>query len=99
MVWWSTRRGGSMRPRPSGSGRRVRDEAASAADHLQTVDASRPISMSSLNTELAEILSTVERPGDFFASGTVEMLAPRLEVEGVGQIALPLLPVQAEQLV
>ena len=55
--------------------------------------------MSSLNTELAKVLSTVEHPGDFFASGTVEMLAPRLEVEGVGQIALPLLPVQAEQLV
>ena len=27
------------------------------------------------------------------------MLAPRLEVEGVGQVALPLLPVQAEQLI
>jgi predicted 2-oxoglutarate/Fe(II)-dependent dioxygenase YbiX len=55
--------------------------------------------MSSLNSKIAKVLSTVERPGDFFASGTVEMLAPRLEVEGVGQIALPLLPVQAEQLV
>src|SRR5882672_2784788 len=55
--------------------------------------------MSFLTTELAKVLSTVERPGDFFASGTVEMLAPRLEVEGVGPVALPLLPVQAEQLV
>ena len=54
--------------------------------------------MSSLTAELAKVLSTVERPGDFFASGTVEMLAPRLEVEGVGPIALPLLPVQAELL-
>ena len=55
--------------------------------------------MSSLPTELAKILSTVDRPGDFFASGTIELPAPRLEVEGVGPIALPLLPVQAEQLV
>lgn len=55
--------------------------------------------MSSLTAELAKVLSTVERPGDFFASGTVELPAPRLEVEGVGPVALPLLPVQAEQLV
>ena len=49
--------------------------------------------------ELAELLSTVQRPGDFFASGRLELLAPRLTVDGVGQIALPLLPVQAEQLI
>jgi hypothetical protein len=49
--------------------------------------------------ELAELLSTVQRPGDFFASGRLELLPPRLTVDGVGQIALPLLPVQAEQLI
>jgi predicted 2-oxoglutarate/Fe(II)-dependent dioxygenase YbiX len=49
--------------------------------------------------ELAELLSTVQRPGDFYASRRVELLAPRLAVEGIGQIALPLLPVQAEQLI
>jgi predicted 2-oxoglutarate/Fe(II)-dependent dioxygenase YbiX len=55
--------------------------------------------MPSISAELAELLSTVDRPGDFFVSGTTELLAPRLEVEGVGIIALPLLPIQAEQLV
>jgi hypothetical protein len=55
--------------------------------------------MSSIATELAELLSTVQRPGDFSASGTIELPAPRLEVDGVGVVALPLLPMQAEQLV
>src|SRR4051794_21425799 len=55
--------------------------------------------MSSLTSELAAILTTVRRPGDFFASGTVEFLTPQLEVEGVGPIALPLLPAQAQQLI
>lgn len=49
--------------------------------------------------ELAELLSTVRRPGDFFASGHLELQTPRLTVDGVGQIAFPLLPVQAEQLI
>ena len=31
--------------------------------------------------------------------GMAELLAPALEVDGVGPIALPLLPVQAEQLI
>ena len=48
--------------------------------------------------ELAELLSTVTRPGDYFASGRLELPAPRLTVDGVGEIALPLLPVQAGQL-
>jgi hypothetical protein len=55
--------------------------------------------MSSLAPELAAVLGTVRRPGDFFASGTAELLAPVMEVDGVGPIALPLLPVQAEQLI
>jgi len=55
--------------------------------------------MSTITTELAELLSTVERPGDFYATGTTEIFAPNLEVEGVGPIALPLLPVQAQQLI
>ncbi len=54
--------------------------------------------MLSITTELAEVLSTVCRPGDFFASGTAEILAPRPEVDGVRLVALPLLPVEAEQL-
>jgi predicted 2-oxoglutarate/Fe(II)-dependent dioxygenase YbiX len=55
--------------------------------------------MLSITADLAALLSTVDRPGDFFASGKIEVFAPRLEVEGVGPIALPLLSVQAEQLV
>ena len=55
--------------------------------------------MATLTTELAEILSTVQRPGDFYATGTAEVFAPGLAVEGVGVIALPLLPAQAAELV
>src|SRR5438132_9657843 len=57
------------------------------------------ITMSSIAIDLAAALSTISRPGDFCIAGTVDLLAPRLEVEGVGPIALPLLPVQAEQLI
>jgi hypothetical protein len=49
--------------------------------------------------ELAELLSTVQRPGDFYATGRSAVLLPRLEIDGVGQVALPLLPVQAQQLI
>ena len=55
--------------------------------------------MSGICAELAELLSAVRRPGDFFASGRLELQTPRLTVDGVGQIAFPLLPVQAEQLI
>ena len=49
--------------------------------------------------ELADILATVDRPGDFSVSGQAEFPMPRIEVEGVGQIALPLLPSQAKRLI
>jgi hypothetical protein len=52
-----------------------------------------------ITQKLSEILSDVDRPGDFFASGRAEFLAPRLEVEGLGPIALPLLPAQAKRLI
>jgi len=54
--------------------------------------------MTTIPADLAALLSTVRRPGDFFAAGTAELLAPLLEVEGVGPVALPLLPTQAGQL-
>src|SRR5215470_3622801 len=57
------------------------------------------MAMPGICEELAELLSTVQRPGDFFASGRLDLLPPRLTVDGVGQIALPLLPVQVEQLI
>ena len=55
--------------------------------------------MSSLAIELARLLGGIQRPGDYCTAGTREIFAPGLEVEGVGPIALPLLPAQAEQLV
>ena len=55
--------------------------------------------MAPLTTELAEILHTVQRPGDFYTTDTIDIFAPRLEVAGVGPVALPLLPVQAQQLI
>jgi len=54
--------------------------------------------MTDLTRDLADILKGVRRPGDFFATGRCEIFAPRLEVDGVGRIALPLLPAQAEAL-
>ena len=55
--------------------------------------------MSDTVTELAALLGKADRAGDFCTSGTAELLAPSLTVEGVGPISLPLLPVQAAQLV
>ena len=55
--------------------------------------------ISSPVTQLAELLCKADRPGDFYAHGTTELLPPSLSVDGVGSIALPLLPVQAQQLV
>lgn len=55
--------------------------------------------MPSLAAALASLLGSIRRPGDFFAAGTAELLPPALEVEGVGPVALPLLPAQAGELV
>ena len=52
-----------------------------------------------ITADLAAVLGKVRRPGDFFAAGTTELLAPLLEVEGVGPVALPLLPIQASELI
>ncbi len=55
--------------------------------------------MLSINEKMARILHHVKRPGDFHASGTADFTLPGIEVEGIGLLALPLLPVQAEQLI
>ncbi|MES2644230.1 MAG: 2OG-Fe(II) oxygenase [Myxococcota bacterium] len=47
---------------------------------------------------LAAVLANVSRPGDFCAHGTVVTPIPRIDVGGVGTIAFPLPPFQAEQL-
>ncbi|MGB4946026.1 MAG: 2OG-Fe(II) oxygenase [Candidatus Competibacter denitrificans] len=55
--------------------------------------------MVTITTALAKILQKIQRPGDFYASGVTEIFTPSLAVTGIGPIALPLLPVQAEQLI
>ena len=55
--------------------------------------------MSSITDQLFNTLQNVQRPGNFYATGTLDIFPPHLEVEGVGRIALPLLSLQAEQLV
>ncbi|MGE5152720.1 MAG: 2OG-Fe(II) oxygenase [Bdellovibrio bacteriovorus] len=55
--------------------------------------------MSNLAQALAESLADVQRPGGFHCAGSFDIHPPRLEVEGVGTIALPLLPVQAQALI
>jgi len=55
--------------------------------------------LKSITRELAKIIPTIRCHGDFYATGKSEIAMPNLEVEGVGRIALPLLPVQAEQLI
>ncbi len=55
--------------------------------------------MPSLVSTLADLLSQVRRPGDFCATGVADIHLPGLEVTGLGPVALPLLPAQAEQLI
>lgn len=52
-----------------------------------------------LTKQLANILQGLQSPGNFYASGTLELFPPCLEVKQVGRISLPLLPVQAKQLI
>ena len=55
--------------------------------------------MSDFANALAELLARVQRPGGFHVTGSFDIHPPRLEVDGVGPIALPLLPAQAEQII
>ncbi|MBF0097985.1 MAG: 2OG-Fe(II) oxygenase [Magnetococcales bacterium] len=52
-----------------------------------------------LTSMFSELLQPVEHPGDFCTSGTIEIFTPLLEVEGVGPVAIPCLPIQMEQLI
>ena len=54
--------------------------------------------MAAIVDDVARVLDEVRRPGDFYAAGTVPLPAPGLEVDGVGPVALPLLPAQVERL-
>jgi len=52
-----------------------------------------------LTKQFANILQNLQSPGDFYSTGALEIFPPRLEVNQVGRVSLPLLPVQAEQLI
>jgi 2OG-Fe(II) oxygenase superfamily len=55
--------------------------------------------MSSIGTKLLNSLRSVERSGDFCVGGIREIFMPTIDVDGVGRIAFPILPVQAKRLV
>ncbi len=55
--------------------------------------------MTTIASDVAELLAGVHRAGGFCTSGTCEMYPPGLDVAGVGAIALPLMPAQADSLV
>ena len=55
--------------------------------------------MADLATDLSDILKTVRRPGDFCASGAIDLLPPAIEIDGFGPLALPVLPDQAMRLI
>jgi hypothetical protein len=46
--------------------------------------------MPALPEALAQALSKAESPGDFYATGSLDIHPFRLEVDSIGQIALPL---------
>ena len=54
--------------------------------------------MSSIGTALLDSLRSIERSGDFCISGVRHIFMPTIDVDGVGRIALPVVPGQAEQL-
>lgn len=52
-----------------------------------------------ITTKMPEILQKVDRPGNFATGGHFRFYPPTLVVEGVGPLALPLLPMQAKALI
>src|SRR5260221_8941859 len=55
--------------------------------------------MSSIGDALLDCLRSVDRPGDFCVGGRRQIFMPGIDVDGVGRIAFPLLPAQAERLI
>lgn len=55
--------------------------------------------MSWITKNLFKCLSDIQPYGHYYASGTIEAFPPILEVDGIGRIAFPLVPKQAEQLI
>src|SRR5437773_7902384 len=48
---------------------------------------------------LEDLLSGVQRPGDFFVHGSFETPMPRVEVEGVGVLSFPVPAAQIQELI
>lgn len=48
---------------------------------------------------VVDLLASVDRPGDWCASGTRETPTPRIDVDGVGPLSFPIPPAQARELV
>src|SRR6267154_2744049 len=57
------------------------------------------VTMSSIGITLLNSLRSVERPGDFCVGGIQGIFMPTIDIDGMGRIALPILPIQAERLV
>jgi predicted 2-oxoglutarate/Fe(II)-dependent dioxygenase YbiX len=55
--------------------------------------------MSSIGDALLDCLRSVDRPGDYCVGGQRQIFMPAIDVGGVGRIAFPLLPEQAERLI
>src|ERR1700675_3972672 len=47
---------------------------------------------------LPPLLSTVKRPGEFFATGAIDLPVIRAHVDGLGGLGLPIPPAQAKAL-
>src|SRR4051812_47905045 len=72
---------------------------AASSDRLRNaVQAAGGVTMSSIGAALLNSLRSVERPGEFCVGGMREIVMPTIDVDGVGRIAFPVLPVQAERL-
>ena len=55
--------------------------------------------MSAIAGALPKLLRSIKRPGDFSVGGLRPSFLPAIDVEGVGRIAFPVPPAQAEQLI
>ena len=57
------------------------------------------ISYQSANPRLEEILKSINRPGEFCTYGRVAKPIPRLEVEKIGVLSIPVPETQIEKLI
>ncbi len=49
--------------------------------------------------ELESLLARVERPGDFYVNGALEVPLPRVEIHGVGVLSFPVPPEQIARII